>query len=1591
MGGMFRRARCLATAPHNHATLVCAGALVLAGAGCGPGGATVGEGTAPPPFAPSPIAIERGDADPWAGVSLPRNRTERLALIDRARAAAAVEPRLLFSRAGDRFVGENATQRFRVEGNGNGLALEAASGSWIATVRLARFGRAGAMQAAGASEPVVTNNTLTIDRGRGVREWYLNLPIGVEQGFTLAERPRGAGPLLLDVAIDGLEPRALPGGGVVLARGPSKVLAYRDVFAADAAGRAVPVDVGVDAGRIRLTVDDRGARYPLTVDPLMASFVQSFMSGTGTTSNNNYGTALAIDADRLIAPDADAFMLGLQNPGVILTYRRTGATWAKTQEIWGSNPNGRLGSPITMAGNSFIAAGAGPGTAVPYDWNGTSWVPAGGLDGYAATPSVALVPSADTVVVGVAGDDTVMQNSGRAFIYKRMPPYNAWTQTQVFTGSAFGQNLGGRVAASAENIFILNPTAGTGARMGVYEWSGSAWVSTATITGPTAETNQVADRVRAAGHTLVWGAPTENGNTGAVYIYQYDGAVWQQTRLVANDTVVPDRFGQRVAIDGSVLAVSAPGKSTVYFFQRDAAGVWQEADRVVGTDVGAVGELGIGLAIFGRNAAITSEMPASPYHGALHVLSLSSDTANGAACNVDADCTTGFCVDHVCCNQRCAAGCESCLAINKASGADGTCGPVKAGLDPHGACVDQTVATCGTTSKCGGAGACAFYAAGLSCAPTCNGGVIVERECNGDGSCVGVRFGADCSAAMQACINGACAACTATAQCATGRYCKQGQCLPMLALGATCAAATDCTSGFCVDGVCCDTACAGNCQTCIGALKASGTSGTCGSVKVGLDPRGSCVAAAPTTCALDGTCDGAGGCRLYPAGTVCGSTCSGDMLLDRACNGSGTCVNGTTGVSCLPQVCKANACAPCAIDADCPAGRYCAAGACVEKGGLGAACVRPEDCAVPFCVEGVCCDSGCGGTCQSCRAAAKGSGTDGVCGFAMAGTDPRASCADQGPLSCGLDGACDGVGACRYYRQGVACGVASCSGTRAVGDLCNGTGQCAANPGGVECSPFVCRGSGCVTRCTADADCVTGKVCVAGACVDRPANGSACTSGAGCASGFCVEGVCCNAACAGTCESCRAAAKASGPDGTCGPIKAGDDPKNACADQGAASCGTDGACDGAGACGRYASGTSCGASTCANGAVTGRICNGSGQCTDAPGGMPCAPFACRNGGCLNVCAGDADCVGGTVCINSNCTNIGATCVSGAECLSGFCVDGLCCDRACTGACESCRGNENVSGVSGSCGPVKNGTDPAAECATGDPAACGLDGQCDGAGACRRYASGTSCGTSTCAGTTVTGAICNGSGQCVTATSGVECAPYACRAGACARPCTADTDCVTGTICAAGACVTPGPLGSSCAAGRECASGFCADGRCCNRACGGLCETCLGGQQVAGTDGTCGPVQAGLDPGNDCTAGTPESCGRDGTCDGAGACRLFSRGTSCGATVCQSELVVGMVCDGAGVCGASAGASCGDYRCVGSGCANPCRSNSDCVAGRICAQALCVPPGGAGDRCTADDQCASGRCASGILRGARRRRRRHRRRERDGRGGRARGG
>jgi len=72
---------------------------------------------------------------------------------------------------------------------------------------------------------------------------------------------------------------------------------------------------------------------------------------------------------------------------------------------------------------------------------------------------------------------------------------------------------------------------------------------------------------------------------------------------------------------------------------------------------------------------------------------------------------------------------------------------------------------------------------------------------------------------------------------------------------------------------------------------------------------------------------------------------------------------------------------------------------------------------------------------------------------------------------------------------------------------------------------------------------------------------------------------------------------------------------------------------------------------------------------------------------------------------------GLRCARAAQCGSGFCVDGVCCDSACSSRCMACTGQKTGTGaLPGSCGFITGGLDPDEECK-------GPLNRCDGDGGC----------------------------------------------------------------------------------------------------------------------------------------------------------------------------------------------------------------------------------------------------------------------------------
>jgi hypothetical protein len=611
--------------------------------------------------------------------------------------------------------------------------------------------------------------------------------------------------------------------------------------------------------------------------------------------------------------------------------------------------------------------------------------------------------------------------------------------------------------------------------------------------------------------------------------------------------------------------------------------------------------------------------------------------------------------------------------------------------------------------------------------------------------------------------------------------------------GESCAGASDCQSGKCADGICCETDCAGACYSCA-QLYTGKPDGTCAVVGAGKkDPRATCVdETSGNECGNDGTCDGAGACRKVGTDHVCATaSCNGSTFTPTStCDGHGACKT-VLSTDCGAAPCDVvDGCrASCATDKDCPATSYCNSTTqrCAAKRITGDSCTAVNECSSGFCVDGVCCNKVCTGKCMACS----GSMTtekSGICSAVKVGTDPHDSCEVDTTNDCGADGTCDGVGACRMTGTDHVCVPSACdNGTFVNAATCDGKGACG-TPVSESCGAFTCSAStGCQKACAKDTDCTGASYCdiTAKTCAAKKANGNTCASGQECIYGNCVDGMCCNSKCDGLCSSCKKA-HTNVADGTCAVVSSGQDPYNSCQDQTATNpCGDTGLCDGAGACQKVDKTKSCGNASCSGATYTpASMCDGLGTCK-ASSATNCGDYQCSpSTGCLTTCASNSDCSSATYCDLSLAKPVctakkapGAACGTDAsKCTTGRCVDGVCCNTDCTSSCYAC----NLTGKEGTCTAVPNGgTDSNGTCKASGTA-CGQDGTCDGNGGCRYPATGTTCASSTCQGSTLTTNSCNAAHSCAPTSSSCK-NLLMCNASMtdCLTSCTVKADC-TGT-------------------------------------------------------------------------------------------------------------------------------------------------------------------------------------------------------------------
>lgn len=475
------------------------------------------------------------------------------------------------------------------------------------------YGYGNALRPIKAVAPQVKANRVEYVRD-GVTEWYENGPLGLEQGFTLADRPRktNSQPLTLVLSMHGdfVARRNKRRTGLdLLGKDGKTVLRYSGLTAKDATGQELRAWLEVRGDRLFVRVSDSGARYPVTIDPWIQ---KAELTSSDGAVDDVFGTSVAISGGTLVVGAPLHTVGSNEEQGAAYVFVQNGTTWSQQAELTASDgaTNDRFGQSIAISGSTIvvgayertIGSNTFQGAAYVFAQTGGNWVQQAELtssdgaayDNFGCSVSV----NGGTVLVGALHHGL----PGSAYVF--IQSSTDWTEQAELTASdgGIGDDFGTSVAVSGSTVVVGSPLHAVGSNFGqgaayVFVQSGTSWPQQAELTASDGGSDEffgssvaasgstaVASAYRAAyvfsqssdgwsqqselpianfdggyvaveGGTIVAGAPVISKS----YVFVESGDKWgQQAELAASDGTTQDLFGDSVAISGSTAVIGAP-------------------------------------------------------------------------------------------------------------------------------------------------------------------------------------------------------------------------------------------------------------------------------------------------------------------------------------------------------------------------------------------------------------------------------------------------------------------------------------------------------------------------------------------------------------------------------------------------------------------------------------------------------------------------------------------------------------------------------------------------------------------------------------------------------------------------------------------------------------------------------------------------------------------------------------------------------------------------------------------------------------------------------------------------------------------------
>lgn len=466
----------------------------------------------------------------------------------------------------------NAKQQFGSTLSAQGLELDLPHQRW-AKLSVDSVGRGKDVRpVASVSQQHVQDMRVELERGQQMTEWYVNSKEGLEQGFTLYEKPAPTGRpvsinLTLNSALHPVLDRDKQGIRLVDEAGKTQAI-YDTLVAWDAHGRTLDASMKLVATTqghaLSLEVDDASAVYPIIIDPLLRTPITKVTpSGVGAVEAAKFGTYVAVQGDEVAVGSLEEG----SGPGRVFLFRKN----KNGLDSWGQV---KVIAPVTQLG-----ARCGTGVAIQHD----------------------------IIVIGCSGVlRNAVVNHGAVFAFGRNEGgADNWGLIKELEATALvNSELGFSVAMDGDTIIAGAPDAEAYGSAGSN--TGAIWIWERNLGGPDnwgarlqlhAPPNIIGEglfghSIDIQGDRIIAGAPRNGGLVGATWILErHEGGpnAWGEV-VKLNGSGFLTGFGWSVSLEGDFAGIGAPNVmpgGAIYLHKRNQGGLnaWGRAKAL--TTVGA--------------------------------------------------------------------------------------------------------------------------------------------------------------------------------------------------------------------------------------------------------------------------------------------------------------------------------------------------------------------------------------------------------------------------------------------------------------------------------------------------------------------------------------------------------------------------------------------------------------------------------------------------------------------------------------------------------------------------------------------------------------------------------------------------------------------------------------------------------------------------------------------------------------------------------------------------------------------------------------------------------------------------------------------